>query len=266
MKDSDKRNQELLDELAGLRQRVSDLEASEAECRRTLKKLQVEAQIMQVSLDSLPVLLSYIDSDHRYRFANRSYERQFGVPVDEIPGKHMREVMGDALYQKIRHYVESALSGKETSYEIQTPRADGEPREMRVLFVPHFGRKQEVSGIAVLVTDVTAKSDSARQLEEAKDFSDKILRTSPVGIGAFNSEGQCVLANEAAGFHNWGDQGTGACAKLPANRILEVVRPSGCSRGGLVHRHRGSPNRSSAHDLRKRNLVRLPVQPIHLQG
>ncbi len=61
--------------------------AAEGETRRVRDELQVVT-------DALPVLISFIDRDHVYRFVNRHYETWFGRPASEILGHRVEEVVG----------------------------------------------------------------------------------------------------------------------------------------------------------------------------
>jgi PAS domain-containing protein len=45
--------------------------------------------------DSVPVLVSYIDATHRYRYNNRTYGEWFGVAPESMTGCHVRDVEGE---------------------------------------------------------------------------------------------------------------------------------------------------------------------------
>lgn len=70
-----------------------------------------EARLRLVT-DALPVLISYVDSTHCYRFVNRTYEQWFGLQREEIVGRHAREVIGDAAYRTMRPLIDAALGGR----------------------------------------------------------------------------------------------------------------------------------------------------------
>ncbi|MDZ7790418.1 MAG: PAS domain S-box protein [Xanthomonadales bacterium] len=76
-------------------------------------------------VDSIPILVSYIDSEFRYREVNAAYENWFGVEARDIRGKYIWEVVGDEAYEQIRPYVQAALSGEEVSYEAELPYKGG---------------------------------------------------------------------------------------------------------------------------------------------
>jgi PAS domain S-box-containing protein len=45
-------------------------------------------------LSSLPMLISYVDREHRYRFVNRSYGTWFGLEPEKIIGLKVSELIG----------------------------------------------------------------------------------------------------------------------------------------------------------------------------
>ncbi len=53
-----------------------------------------------------------VDANQRYRFANRTYEVWFSCSRDEILGKSVRELLGEAAYQVAQPHINRALSGQ----------------------------------------------------------------------------------------------------------------------------------------------------------
>jgi PAS domain-containing protein len=76
---------------------------------------------LRLITDALPALISYVDKDQVYRFTNKGYEDWFGKPVHEINGHTLREVLGPALYDPRRHFVEQALAGISSVFELKMP-------------------------------------------------------------------------------------------------------------------------------------------------
>src|SRR5262249_32308616 len=83
-----------------------------------------ERQLRTIS-DALPVLISYVDRDSRYRFNNAAYERWFGRPTELIRGAHVSEVLGAEAYEVLRPHLERSLTGQHVQVEVRMPRRDG---------------------------------------------------------------------------------------------------------------------------------------------
>lgn len=118
-------------------------------------------RLLQTTADSLPALISYIGADQHYRFINRAYEQWFGLAPNEIVGKHMREVLGDAAYEALQPHVERVLSGKQVNCETFVPYKNG-ARDIALSYVPDF-LDGEVIGFAVLISDISDKKREERR-------------------------------------------------------------------------------------------------------
>jgi len=121
--------------------------------------------------DSLPVLISYVDSELCYRFNNKAYEEWFSISREEIYGKHVREILGDKYYRDVLKYIEQALSGKKVTFEKLLPSNDAENRYVNVSYVPDFGEDKEVHGFFVLAYDITASKKREEALKHYASLS-----------------------------------------------------------------------------------------------
>ena len=121
------------------------------------------SHVMENVIDSLPVLISYVDAERRYRFNNMAYERFFGLSPKQLFGKTMREVLGDASYEEVRPHVDRALAGEVVTLELHLPYARAGERDVVVSYIPDVGVGGRVLGFYVLVSDVSQIRDSERR-------------------------------------------------------------------------------------------------------
>ena len=121
---------------------------------------------LQLITDALPVLISYIDHEQTYRFANRAYEDWFHISPAEMVGKHPREVAGDAAYEQVRGYVERVLSGELVEYEAFMNYREGFAKHVRSTFIPDV-RGGRVAGFFTLVADVTEQVETRQAVEHS---------------------------------------------------------------------------------------------------
>jgi PAS domain S-box-containing protein len=117
---------------------------------------------LRLITDAVPVLISYVDSGMRYQFNNRQYEEWFGQRPEWLLGRHMREVLGEAAFERIRPHAEAALAGQTVEYEAELPYKHGGTRIVRAHYVPDRRPDGSVAGYYALVHDMTA----ARQAEQ----------------------------------------------------------------------------------------------------
>lgn len=68
--------------------------------------------------DQMPVLIAHLDAEQRFQFCNRTFEHWFGLPIDQVLGKTMAEVMRPALLADLLPYVHLALQGQSSQFAV----------------------------------------------------------------------------------------------------------------------------------------------------
>ncbi|HEY9604880.1 MAG TPA: AAA family ATPase [Allocoleopsis sp.] len=152
-------------------ERTAALHKSEAELRD-------REQELRVITDALPVCITYVDADQRYRFANRTYEEWFHRSRGEILGKHICENLGEAAYQVVQPYINQALAGQITTYETEIPCGFGKKYVSNSL-IPDFDVNGQVKGYYGLITDISdrKRAEEASILEERNRMAREIHDT-----------------------------------------------------------------------------------------
>jgi two-component system, LuxR family, sensor kinase FixL len=133
--------------------------------------------LMRAMADALPVCISFVDKETRYRFNNSTYEQWFSVSRSELAGRSMERVLGTAAYRAVKKHVDRALAGVATHFEMEVPYAVAGTRHVEVDYVPHFDRKGSVLGFFALIQDV---SDRRRADAEAHRLRDQLAHVSRV--------------------------------------------------------------------------------------
>jgi PAS domain S-box-containing protein len=141
---------------AALEQRVTERTAQLGATQRTLQTL----------LDALPSMVGYWDAGLVNRFANAAYRNWFGEAGSNLPGKHMVALLGPALFEQNRPFVEGALRGEPQTFERAIPRPNGEGvRHSLAHYLPDVV-EGEVRGFYVLVHDVTEITENRQRLAQ----------------------------------------------------------------------------------------------------
>lgn len=122
-----------------------------------------EAELRTVT-DAMPILISYIDRDLIYRFANSYYETWTGRPRSEIIGRSIREVMGNKLYLRRAPMIARALAGEDITVDDVMPHTDG-PRRAEIRYIPRIEADGSVPGFHVMVFDIEERVRRAEALE-----------------------------------------------------------------------------------------------------
>lgn len=124
--------------------------------------------------DSVPVLISYVNRDHRFQFNNTTYEQWFGVQPGSFTGMHMKDAIGAKAYEGILKRVQAALQGEEQVFENEMLHRSLGPRQIQVRYVPDFDERGNVRGFYSAITDVT---ESKRVEQEKRELEKQLLRS-----------------------------------------------------------------------------------------
>ncbi len=109
---------------------------------------------LRLITDNVPAFISYVDRDRRYRFANASYHDFFGLQPESLIGRTVREVRGEAAYQRIDPKLDEALSGLPVRFEHVYEGRNG-LRTYNVTYLPDYADDHQVRGVYVMGQDVT---------------------------------------------------------------------------------------------------------------
>ena len=112
---------------------------------------------LQLLIDSLPALISYVDVEERFVFVNRAYEKASGLTRDKIVGRRVETIIGRRNYRNMRAQIQAALNGRKVRSENWFSLGSGEDRWYGVSYVPDTGPRQVVNGFYALVLDLTEK-------------------------------------------------------------------------------------------------------------
>jgi diguanylate cyclase (GGDEF)-like protein/PAS domain S-box-containing protein len=133
--------------------------------------LQASRERLRQITDNIPAMISYLDIDQRFRFANRLYLDWLGTDPADLLGRSLREFYGEEAFTGFRQHTEEALAGQRVTYECVLDTLGG-PRRVQVAMVPHEDIDRRVVGLYVLMQDVT----EARELEAQRARSEERLQ------------------------------------------------------------------------------------------
>jgi PAS domain S-box-containing protein len=167
------------------------------ERKRAEEELRESEQKLRLITDNSPAYIAYVGADDLlYRFVNRRYEEAFGMPVQEIVGKHIREVVGESGYQFARKYIEEAKAGNLVSYVNVIDMQRGK-RWLEVNYVPDFNENGTLRALVVLSYDITDQKQAEEALRESEEKFRSLFQTSRDFMCITDLEGRFIDTNDA---------------------------------------------------------------------
>lgn len=150
---------------------------------------------LAVVLDSIPLLVSFVDADARYRLVNQAYERWFGVSCAALRGQKVRDVIGETAWEELGPLVERGLAGERFDFQRNdVPYRLGGLRDVRGSFIPHR-TGAHIDGYVAVLEDVTARRRLEREREAAQAQVAEVLDTMSDAFFAVDGAWRIVLVN-----------------------------------------------------------------------
>ncbi|HEY9826659.1 MAG TPA: AAA family ATPase [Stenomitos sp.] len=159
-------------------ERTAALQKSEAELRQVYDELRLREQELRLITNALPALISYVNGDRCYQFINHAYEAWFNRSCDEILGKPVSQLLGEAVYQRIEPYINQVFGGQTVPLEAEILFPIGK-RFISAILIPDFDANAQVRGFYSLITDISdrRRAEQASILEERNRMAREIHDT-----------------------------------------------------------------------------------------
>jgi PAS domain S-box-containing protein len=145
---------------------ITELIVRTEELGRLKDEMAEREKNIQVLFDSLPALVGHWDRDLINVRSNKLYADYFGKTPDEVKGKHIRELLGEQLFEKNQVHMEKVLAGETQTFERDIATTNG-VRNTISTYIPDAS-DDEVKGFYVLVYDVTDMKKLERDQKEAE--------------------------------------------------------------------------------------------------
>jgi len=133
---------------------------------QALRQSQTELQLI---INAMPILISYVDSEERFRLNNAAYLDWYGLTPQELYGRTIREVLGEEAYALRAEYIAEALAGRTCCFSISTPHHDGSTRQALMNYLPRHGPDGAVNGFYIFVIDETERKETEEALRNLNE-------------------------------------------------------------------------------------------------
>lgn len=151
---------------------------------------------LRMVTDNLPVLISYLDRDLRFRFVNQTFQEWFGPEAAPQVGSRLSELPDERAWAEIQPQLQTALSGQQVAFdrEIRTPYGH---RHVHISLVPDRDESGAVVGLYTLMGDVTSFRESQRALQESEARLRTVADALPMRVAYVDAQERYSFCNLA---------------------------------------------------------------------
>ncbi|MEP7295524.1 MAG: diguanylate cyclase [Burkholderiales bacterium] len=176
---------------------ITERRRTDAELAHTTAMLQQsEEQLRQVT-DSLPALVSRLDLQQRFLFANRAFRDWLAIEPSSLLGRSLRDVYGEMVYSGFGHHIDAAMSGERVVYEREMATSHG-TRHVEVTLIPQLDGAGTVRSVYSLINDITAHHEAELQRARSEERLSLALEGSGLALFDWDIRGDRVYHSAQA--------------------------------------------------------------------
>ncbi len=187
--------------------------------KRELADQSKREYFLQTIADQTPGMIGYWNKELRCAFSNHEYFTWFGRTAEQMEGIHIRDLLGEALYQKNAHFIAAALRGEPQQFERAITKPNGEVGYTLARYIPHVV-DNDVLGFFVLVSDITPIKKVHDQLVLAEAQNRAMICAIPDTIMTLRPDGE-ILA-----FHGANPATPDTSIQPPSQNKLDDLLPA----------------------------------------
>ncbi|KQW43658.1 MULTISPECIES: PAS domain S-box protein [unclassified Roseateles] len=173
---------------------ITELRSAQLQQERSERRL-------RAITDNLPALISHLDAEGRYLFANRQFETMLGLPPEQLLGKHIGEVRDKAYVEQVMPWLRRAMAGETVVFEPETGPRGGDARKYQQTYVPEFDAGGHVTGVFAVTFDITERKLTEQRVSDAQAHLKAIADNLPVLISYIDRHHRLTFVNKT--FKEW---------------------------------------------------------------
>ena len=146
----------------------------------TEKELLRREQELRLVINSVPMLIAYIDRDRVYRYVNNSYCAKMGLSPDRVHNRRVQDIVDEETWnQKCRH-LDRVFAGESVTAELSRGfpiNSTNEQAWILARYVPDRDENGQVRGCFVAMSDITELKELLEVKQRQVEHRDLFLAT-----------------------------------------------------------------------------------------
>ncbi len=143
-------------------------------------------------------LMTAIDKNYRYLFANQTYLRYHQLDESQLVGKTVEEVMGgDVFKESVKPLVDRCLNGESIRYEMTRNYPELGERHLDVYYYPIKEENEDTVGLAGVLRDITERKKAEEAIINERNKLFNILNSMEDGVYIVSKQYDIEFVNQA---------------------------------------------------------------------
>jgi len=130
--------------------------------------------------DLLPMMTAFVDRDEVVRFINKPMAEFLEQPRHEMLDRPVRAMMGEETYRERKPLIEAALAGERQFFVAEFQHPSRGKVAVQAEYVPWTAPDGTISGLVMLVDDISERVVAERALKESEKRFRRIANQAPV--------------------------------------------------------------------------------------
>ena len=173
MKDRDKEENQLTNELLELRQKVAELEIKISEHKDAEETLQEYQKVIESSQNMIAV----VDQRYKYILANPGFLKYRGLNKEQVIGSSVLEVLGKGVFEKVvKKHLDACFQGESVQYEMKYIYPELGERDLLVQYFP-IENPNGIDRVVSVIRDITTRKQMERALRESEQRFRALVET-----------------------------------------------------------------------------------------
>ena len=146
----------------------------------TQRELARREQELRLVINSVPMLVAYIDVNRVYRYVNNYYCEKLGLSPDDVRDKRVQNIIGDKAYAQKRQHLDRVFAGESVTAELKRvfpTDSPGHETWIHAHYVPDRDEHGHIRGCFLAMSDITELKELVAVKEWQVEQRDLFLAT-----------------------------------------------------------------------------------------
>jgi len=174
------------------------MEEKQAQAARPEGQLDRILETLELVAKQMAMAVTHCSRDFRYLWANQEYANWLQLPLDEIVGRPIVDVLGKEAFEALRHRFDQVLAGEKVNYEEKTNFRGIGQRWTSTTYTPTLDANGVANGWVAAVIDVTEHKRAETALRESEERFRLAMNNVASGLYTLDLQGLVTYVNPAA--------------------------------------------------------------------